>query len=150
MSDHAVFALVAVPAVLFHLVLLAHFGVRRWAFDTALRWGWIVYALSIPAAAVSILLILEGVWWAYWAGGAIYLVWAVLGYVVEYVLGIEWRHPVRWPIFAPYVTLYLGASMFYWWPVGLLSRRLCFVLGALFMVSAALNVTSHRRPSEQR
>jgi len=87
----------------------------------------------------------EGVWWAYWAGGVAYLAWAVFGYVIEYVLGIEWRNPVRWPIFVPYVLFYLGTAMLYWWPVGLLSQRLWFVLGALFVASTMLNVTSHRR-----
>lgn len=149
MSEHTGFNLIAIPAVLFHLTLLVFFAVRRRAFDAALRWGWVVYALSIPAAGVSILLIREGIWWAYWAGGFLYLAWATFGYMVEYVLDIQWRSPVRWPILVPYVTLYLGACMFYWWPVGLLSRRLWFVLGALFVASSALNIASHRQPAER-
>ena len=149
MSDQTVFALVAVPAVLFHLTLLAHFALRRWAFDTALRWGWIVYALSIPAAAVSIVLLRAGVWWAYWVSGLLYLAWATFGFMIEYVLRIEWRNARRWPIFVSYVLLYMSTCMFYWWPPRLLSQGLWLLLGALFMASTVLNVTSHRRPAER-
>jgi hypothetical protein len=43
----------------------------------------------------------------------------------------------------PYVTLYLGTIMFYWWPLALLYRPLWFVFGALFVIGTILNITSH-------
>ena len=43
----------------------------------------------------------------------------------------------------PYVTLYLVTVMFYWWPLGLLSRPLWFVFAVLFVIGSILNITSH-------
>ena len=132
-------------AFLFQAVLIVHFSLRRWAFDRyILKFGWIVYAMSIPAVVVSLLLLLGGQTWSLWMGGFIYLVWAVYGYKVEYVKKIQWRNPIRWPIFGPYVFLYLATIMFYWWPLGLVSRPLWYVYAVLFIISTTLNVTSHK------
>ena len=73
----------------------------------------------------------------------IFLVWAILGFTAEYVFKIQWRNPIVWPIFIPYVTLYLGTIMFYWFPVGMLSKPLWYLYAALFAVSTYLNITSH-------
>lgn len=132
-------------AFLFQAVLIVHFSLRRWAFDRyILKFGWIVYAMSIPAVVVSLSLPLGDKTWSLWMGGFIYLVWAVYGYSVEYVKTIQWRNPIRWPIFGPYVFLYLATIMFYWWPLGLISRPLWYVYAVLFVISTTLNVTSHR------
>jgi hypothetical protein len=136
----------AITALLFQAVLAVHFAVRKWRFDSAIRYGPVVYALSVPAAAVSLLLLLGGVTWSLWLGGFLFLVWATFGYTVEYIRGIEWRKSRRWPILGPYVLLYLATAMFYWWPLALVSRPLWYVGAALFLVGAVLNVTSHKRP----
>jgi hypothetical protein len=131
-------------ALLFQVVLIVHFSLRKWSFSIVVKYGWIVYALSLPAVVVSLLLLIGGKRWSLWLGGFIYLAWATYGYAVEYVKGIEWRAPVRWGIFGPYVFLYLATIMFYWWPLGLISRPLWYVYAVLFIVSTALNLTSHR------
>ena len=136
-------------AFLFQIVLIVHFALRKWNFDLSLRYGWIVYALSVPAAAVSVVLLLGGKTWSLWLGGFIYLIWAVYGYTVEYAKGIQWRNPIRWPIFGPYVLLYLATVMFYWWPLGLISRPLWVVVAVLFILSTTLNVTSHKEPEDR-
>ena len=41
-------------------------------------------------------------------GGFLYLAWAIFGYVVEYRKGIEWRAPIRWSIFGPYIYALSG------------------------------------------
>jgi hypothetical protein len=64
--------------------------------------------------------------------------------MVEYVGEIEWRNPIRWPVFGPYVFLYLATVMFYWWPLALVSKPLWYVYAVLFSASTILNVTSHR------
>ncbi len=132
-----------VNAFLFQLLLIVHFALRKWAFDLAMRYGRIIYALSIPAAAVSIYLLRAGWDWSYYAGGLIYLAWSVFGYIVEYVLRIEWRNSLRWSILTPYVLLYLATVMFYWWPLAHIYKPLWFVFTALFLVSTFLNLTSH-------
>ena len=59
-------------AFLFQIVLIVHFALRKWHFDSAMRYGWIVYALSIPAAVVSVVLLLGDMTWSLWLGGFIY------------------------------------------------------------------------------
>jgi hypothetical protein len=135
-----------VNAFILQLILIFHFALRKRRFELALRYGWIVYALSIPAAILSIYFLRRGVNWSLWMGGFIYLVWALYGYAVEYVLGIEWRSSLRWSIFVPYVILYLATVMFYWWPIGLIDKPLWYVFAVLFIISTYLNVTSHERP----
>jgi hypothetical protein len=132
-------------AFLFHLILLIHFALRKWRFDFALRYGWIVYALSLPAAGVSLWLMMRGKPWWSWLGGWLYLVWGIFGYVVEYRKKIEWRAPILWPVFGPYITLYLATVMFYWWPLALIWKPLWYGGTVLFCVSTFLNITSHRR-----
>jgi hypothetical protein len=138
--------LFVVWAFLFQIVLIIHFALRRWSFDIIAHYGWITYALSIPAVVVSIILLLGGQAWPMWLGGFIYLIWAIFGFTVEFVRGIEWRNPIRWTILVPYLVLYLATVMFYWWPVGLISRPLWYVFAGLFIASTVLNITSHRRP----
>ena len=137
--------LFVVWAFLFQVVLTIHFLLRRWCFDSyIMQYGWIVYALSVPAVAVSIILLRGGKTWSLWLGGFIYLVWAIYGYTVEYAKGIRWRSPIHWPIFGPYVLLYLATVMFYWWPLALVRRSLWYVYAILFIINTILNVTSHK------
>ena len=133
---------------LFQIVLIVHFAFRKWRFDVAARYGPIVYALSIPACAVSILILLAGKPWWLWLSGFLYLIWGAFGYTVEYVRGIRWRNPPRWPILGPYLTLYLATIMFYGWPLARISRPLWYAYTVLFVISTALNFASHGRPGE--
>lgn len=137
--------LFVVWAFLFQVVLITHFSLRKWFFDTyILKFGWLVYALSIPAVVVSVLLLAGRKPWSLWIGGLIYLIWAIFGYSVEYVKRIRWRNPIRWPIFGPYVFLYLATIMFYWWPLALISKPLWYIFAILLIVSTVLNVSSHK------
>lgn len=129
----------------FQIVLIVYFGLRMLNFDLAIRVGWIVYALGIPATALSLILYLGGLPFSLWIGGFIFLVWGIFGYTVEYVLKIKWRDPIRLPIFIPYVVLYLATIMFYWWPLGLLSRPLWFVYMLLVVMGFIFNITSHKK-----
>ena len=137
--------LYVVSAFLFQVILIIHFTLRKWHFDLAMRFGPIVYAVGIPAAAVSILLLLGGKTWSLWIGGFIYLTWGIFGYWVEYVRRIEWRNPIRWPVFGPYIILYLSTVMFYWWPLALIYKPLWYIYAILFITSTILNVTSHKK-----
>ncbi len=132
-------------AFFFQTVLIVHFSLRKWAFEAyTMKYGWVVYALSIPAVIVSLFLLLGGKPWALWLAGLIYLVWGVYGYTIEYTRRIAWRNPIRWRIFGPYLFMYLATVMFYWWPLGLISRALWYAYVFLFLLSTWLNITSHR------
>jgi hypothetical protein len=137
--------LFVLSAFLFQVILIIHFALRKWHFDLTMRYGRIVYALSIPAVAISIFILLGGKIWSLWLSGFIYLIWAIYGYTVEYVRGIQWRSPVRWSIFGPYVFMYLATVMFYWWPLAIIYKPLWYVYAVLFIISTFLNVTSHQR-----
>ena len=82
-------------AFLFQAILIIHFALRKWRFNLAIRYGPIVYALGIPAAVISTILLLGSLSWSFWLGGFIYLVWGIYGYTVEYVMRVQWRNPVR-------------------------------------------------------
>jgi hypothetical protein len=147
LSDTVLLQLFVITAFVIQLVLIAHFALRKWALATAMRYGVIVYGLGIPAAIVSVVLWVGGQPWYLWVAGLLYLAWAAFGYTVEYLLRIEWRAPIRWPILIPYLTLYLASIMFYWWPLATISRPLWYVYAALFIVSTILNVISHGGPT---
>jgi len=131
-------------AFAFQIVLIIHFALRKWFFESyTMKFGWIVYALSIPAVVISIILLLGGKSWSFWLGGFLFLIYAAYGYYIDYVKQIPWRNPLDLSIMFPYVTLYLSTIMFYWWPLALISRPLWFVYAALFIISTILNITSH-------
>lgn len=142
--------LYVVTAFVFQILLNVHYALRKWRFDFAIRYGWLyVYAPGILAAALSVLLVLGDKPWWMWLGGFLYLVWAAYGYTVDYVKGVQWRDPFRWQVAGPYLTLYLATIMFYWWPMAQIGRALWYAQAALFVLSTALNLTSHKRPEER-
>ena len=136
--------LFVVWAFLFQIVLIIHFALRKPFFESyTVKFGWIVYALSIPAVVISIILLRGGKSWSFWLGGFLFLIYAVFGYWIDYVIQIPFRNPLRLSIAFPYLFLYLATIMFYWWPLGLLSRRLWFTYAILFVIGTILNITSH-------
>lgn len=131
-------------AFFFQLALIAHFALRKPFFEQyTMQYGWIVYTLSIPAVAISIVLLSAGKSWSFWLAGFIFVIFAAFGYWVDYVAQIPFRSPLQLSIFLPYVLLYLATVMFYWWPIALLSRPLWFAYAVLFVISTILNIESH-------
>jgi hypothetical protein len=130
-------------AFVFQAILVCHFALRKWNLNLAIRYGVIVYAASIPAALTSIYLLLSGMSWYFYLGGFIYLIWASYGYYVEYVRRIQWRSPIRWTVFGPYVSLYLSVAMFFWWPLATIDKSLWYGCAVLFLASTLLNISSH-------
>jgi len=136
--------LFVVWAFALQIVLIIHFALRKRFIDSyTRRYGWLVYALSLPAAVISIILLLGGKTWSFWLGGFLFLLFALYGYRIDYVRQIPWRKPLLPRIMFPYVTLYLATVMFYWWPLGLLGRPLWIAYAALFVIATVLNLTSH-------
>lgn len=137
--------LFVISAFLFQVILIIHFALRKWRFALAMRYGWIVYLLGLPAAVLSLFILLAGKSWYLWLSGFIYLVWAIYGYSVEFVRGIQWRSPINWSVLGPYLILYLATMMFYWWPLALIYKPLWYIYAVLFVISTILNVASHQR-----
>jgi len=131
-------------AFFYILVLIAHFALRKRLFQSyTLKYGWIVYALGIPAAVISLILLLNGKSWSYWLGGFLCLLFSCFGYWIDYVMKIPWRKPLQPGIMVPYVTLYLATLMFYWWPLHPLSMPLWIVYTILYIIAMVLNIRSH-------
>ena len=131
-------------AFLLQIILIIHFAIRKPLFESYTeKFGWIVYALCFPALVISIIILINGKSWSFWLGGFLFVIWSAYGYWVDYIKGINWRNPLRKDVMFPYVSLYLGTIMFYWWPLALLYRPLWFVFGGLFVISTILNITSH-------
>jgi hypothetical protein len=131
-------------AFFLQIVLIVHFALRKVYFESyTLKYGWIVYALCIPAAVISIFLLLNGKSWSFWLGGFLFLAYSAYGYWIDFVQKLSWRNPFSLPVGIPYVLLYLSTVMFYWWPLGQLSRPLWIVYAILFVIATILNVTSH-------
>ena len=136
--------LFVVWAFSFQIILIIHFALRKVLFESyTLKYGWIVYALCIPAVVISIILLRGGKSWSFWLGGFLFLIWAAFGYWVDYMAQIPFRNPLKWSIVFPYAFCYLATVMFYWWPLGLLSRGLWIAYAILFVVSTILNIASH-------
>lgn len=132
-----------VTAFSIQIALLIHFAIRKWNFNLALRWGWPIYALALPAVIVSLVLMIAGRPWHFWLAGLLYAAWAALGYTVDIARPVSWRSPIYPPVFVPYVLLYLAGLMFYWWPLGAIQRPLWLVYAVLFVISTVLNISSH-------
>jgi hypothetical protein len=63
--------LFVVWAFLFQNILIVHFALRKPFFKSyTMKFGWIVYALCIPAAVISIILWRGGKSWSFWLGGS--------------------------------------------------------------------------------
>lgn len=135
---------------LFQVVLIIHFAARRWAFDTAMHYGPLVYALGIPALVLSLVQIAAGKPWTLWLAGVLYAIWALFGYYVEYIRHIDWRSGGHAAVFAVYIFLYLATVMFYWWPLLDLYRPLWYAYAVLFLIATALNLASHRGEERPR
>ena len=132
-------------AFLIQAVLIFHFTMRKLRFDVAIQYGPLVYGLSVPIALTSLYLLLSDMKWPFWIGGVLYLAWAIFGYLVEYSMKIRWRRPIYWPVFIPYIGLYLAMTMFYWWPLALIHKFLWVIYAALFITNTLLNLSSHKR-----
>lgn len=114
-----------------------------------MRSGWLVYALCIPAAAISVVLLLGGKSWSFWLGGFLFVIYAAYGTCIDYVRGIEWRNPLRVSILVPYVVLYLSIVISFYVPLGgnrLRSMATLLVFGLCGVMHDVLVMVIFRRP----
>jgi hypothetical protein len=138
-------------AFIFQILLCAHFAIRKRRQSFAIRWGWVVYALGIPAALMSVAILVAGYPWYYWLAGFLYLAWGAYGYSLEYLWGNQsWRSPFQWKVGGPYLSLYLAAVMLYWWPLSLIYKPFWYIYLSLFLLGTLLNVTSHNPQKASR
>lgn len=131
-------------AFFFQIVLIVHFAVRKPLFESyTVKYGWIVYALCIPAVIVSFIMMHGGKSWSFWLGGFLFVLYAAFGFWVDYVAKIPFRESFQAGIVIPYVLLYLTTVMFYWWPLARLSWPLWGAYAVLYVIAMVLNIKSH-------
>jgi hypothetical protein len=131
-------------AFFLQMALIIHFAMRKRFFERyTLKYGWVIYALCIPAVIISIIQLLGGQAWYYWLGGFLFLIFAIYGYYIDYIKQIAWRKPLVTRIMIPYVALYLAPIMFYWWPLIKIMPVLWAVYACLYVLSTLLNITTH-------
>ena len=131
-------------AFTFQIILIVHFAIRKPLFETyTAKYGWWVYALCIPAVIISLILMQGGKSWHFWAGGFLFLLYAIFGLYVDYIAQIDFRTPFLPAVGIPYVMLYLVTVMFYWWPLWPLSKLLWGGYTVLYIIAMVLNIRSH-------
>lgn len=130
-------------AIASQTLLLAYFACRRWLMPIAGRFGWMAYAFGALGAPVGLWLISGGAPWALFAGPLLFAAWAGFGAWADMLQRIEWRRPVRWNVLGPYLTLYLAAQMFLWWPLWDYWRPGWVVYLLLFVANTGLNIWGH-------
>jgi D-alanyl-D-alanine carboxypeptidase len=138
------------PFVIFGFVLqvllVADFAARRWRPHLERRYGWVIYALGVPSVGVAIFLLLSGAQSYQPLAFGVFGAWAVFGAWVDYVRPVAWRSPPYWPVFGPYVALFMAALFAFWIPLWYVSFQLWVAFGALYLLHTGLNIASHVRP----
>lgn len=131
-------------------ILAAHFAAYRWRPALHRQWGWLAYAISLPGLALGGLCWLGHLPWVYWLAPALLAAWAALGYTVDLWRPVNWRVPLRWSIFVPYLALYLAAQFAYWIPLWSIGLGYWIAYTILYAVNTALNIPTHFGPHGMR
>lgn len=125
------------------VVLVAFFSARRWAPVLADRFGWIAYAFAGLGVPIGVWLLASGQSWRLWLGPLLMATWAFFGAYVDIWSPRQWRWPIVWSVFAPYLALYFWAQMCMWWPLWDFNRTAWVCYLVLFVINTALNLRGH-------
>ena len=71
--------------------------------------GVVIMAMAVPAGVAVARDLASGRPLWKWAGAAVFVVFAVVELLVDYVLDVEFRRPARPAILAPYLLLFFGS-----------------------------------------
>jgi hypothetical protein len=103
--------------------------------------GMVMIALALPAALALVALVRARAGGLQWIGTAVYLAFIVFMVVIEYILAIEFRSPVRVGILVPYLVLFFGSILLMGLPMFRLDRRLWLVtVGTTILLLASMGV----------
>ncbi len=89
-------------------VPVCFFAARRWSPGVARRFGWLAYAFAGFGLPIGAGLFLSGESWRLVIGLLLMAVWALVGVVVDLWRQRQWRDPIKWNVFVPYVGLFSG------------------------------------------
>jgi len=127
-------AVIAVWCIVNAVNLLQGFGflsrVRTRSMTLNHKLGYVMIALSLPAAAALIAFIRAGAGWLQWTGLLVYLAFILLMVMVDYLRPVEFRAPVRYTILVPYLVLFFGSILLMGLPMYNLNQLLWLVTAA--------------------
>ena len=89
--------------------------------------GYVIVALAVPAAIAMLAFIRARAGARHWIGPAAFLAFIALMIIVEYILQIEFRSPMRYDVLVPYLTLFFGSIFLMGVPIFRMDRRLWLV-----------------------
>lgn len=130
-------------AIATQIVLLAYFAARRVRPTDADRYGWLAYAFGLFGLPIGLWLVGTGAPWQLYVGPMLFAAWAAFAGWVDRLARLEWRRPIRWTVFGPYVFMYVAAQMFMWWPLWDRAFVVWLVYLELFAANTVLNMAGH-------
>ena len=129
-------------------LLIFNFAALKWKPNIHQKWRWIVYASGLIAFPLGILFWVSGQAWHFWLAFVLFTVWAMFGYVIDILRPINWRDPIRWQIFVPYLVLHISAQFAFWIPLWFIGSGYWIIYAALYTISTVLNISTHVRSNK--
>jgi hypothetical protein len=149
MSNSNILPLVfAAFAFISQALLIFNFVTLKWKPAIQQKYGWIVYAAGLIAFLLGILFWVNKQAWYFWLAFALFTTWALFGYIIDILRPVNWREPIRWQIFIPYVILYISAQFAFWIPLWFIGLKYWIIYAVLYTISTALNISTHFRPKK--
>jgi hypothetical protein len=132
-------------AFLSQILLILNFAARNWKPVFERRYGWITYAMGVPALILGIVFLLDGQPGSYVFAPFTYAAWAAFGATIDLIRPVSWRSPTRWSVFIPFVLLFMIAQFAFWIPLWSIGIAYWIVYTLMYALNTALNLNSHRR-----
>jgi len=129
-------------------LLIFNFAALKWKPELQQKQGWILYASGLVALPLGILFRASAQAWYFWFAFALFTIWAMLGYFIDILRPINWRNPIRWQIFVPYLVLYISAQFAFWIPLWFIWPGYWIIYAVLYTISTILNISTHFPPKE--
>jgi hypothetical protein len=149
MSNSNILPLVFVAfAFISQALLIFNFVTLKWKPAIQQKYGWIVYAAGLIAFLLGILFWVNKQAWYFWLAFALFTTWALFGYIIDILRPVNWREPIRWQIFIPYVILYISAQFAFWIPLWFIGLEYWIIYAVLYTINTALNISTHFRPKK--
>jgi hypothetical protein len=129
-------------------LLIFNFATLKWKPTIQRKWGWIVYAAGLIALPLAILFLIREQTRYFWLAFALFTIWAMFGYVIDTLRPINWRNPIRWQIFVPYLVLYISTQFAFWIPLWFIWPGYWIIYAVLYTMSTVLNISTHFRSNK--
>ena len=131
-------------AFTYQVLLLFNFIGRNLRPEIERKFGWILYALSVPALFIGAIYFLNQQPWYYGSAFLLFALWGGFGYYIDVYRKIPWRNPTRVSVMIPYIGLYVGSLFSFWIPLWYLGMAYWWAFTIFYAVNTVLNIVGHR------